>query len=60
MRTHMALHLVNAVAWLDYGARVTGANMEPGKGRVDLQLEAMSKEFGQRSSGGSTSTSTRT
>jgi misacylated tRNA(Ala) deacylase len=47
MRTHMALHLVNAVAWLDYGARVTGANMEPGSGRVDLQLEAMSKQFGE-------------
>jgi misacylated tRNA(Ala) deacylase len=46
MRTHMALHLVNAVAWIDYGARVTGANMEPGSGRVDLHLEAMSKQFG--------------
>ena len=46
MRTHMALHLVNAVAWVDYGARVTGANMEPGQGRVDLQLEAMSTRFG--------------
>jgi misacylated tRNA(Ala) deacylase len=47
MRTHMALHLVNAVAWIDYGARVTGANMEPGSGRVDLHLEAMSKQFGE-------------
>jgi misacylated tRNA(Ala) deacylase len=47
MRTHMALHLVNAVAWLDYGARVTGANMEPGRGRVDLHLEHMSQAFGQ-------------
>jgi misacylated tRNA(Ala) deacylase len=47
MRTHMALHLINAVAWLDYRARVTGANMEPGSGRVDLHLEHMSQAFGQ-------------
>lgn len=47
MRTHMALHLVNAVAWLDYGARVTGAHMEPGRGRVDLHLTTMSQAFGQ-------------
>jgi misacylated tRNA(Ala) deacylase len=47
MRTHMALHLVNVVAWRDHQARVTGAHMEPGTGRVDLQLETMSKEFGQ-------------
>ena len=46
MRTHMALHLVNAVAWLDYKARVTGAHMEPGRGRVDLHLESMSQAFG--------------
>jgi misacylated tRNA(Ala) deacylase len=46
MRTHMALHLVNAVAWRDHRARVTGAHMEPGKGRVDLELETMSKELG--------------
>jgi misacylated tRNA(Ala) deacylase len=47
MRTHMALHLVNAVAWIDFQARVTGASMEPGRGRVDMELEAMSKQFGQ-------------
>jgi misacylated tRNA(Ala) deacylase len=47
MRTHMALHLVNAVAWIDYRARVTGASMDPGKGRVDMELESMSKQFGQ-------------
>ncbi|WP_028066541.1 alanyl-tRNA editing protein [Solirubrobacter soli] len=47
MRTHMALHLVNAVAWIDYQARVTGAHMEPGKGRVDLQLASMSQALGE-------------
>jgi misacylated tRNA(Ala) deacylase len=46
MRTHMALHLVNAVVWLDHGARVTGAHMSPGAGRVDLELGAISKQFG--------------
>jgi len=45
MRRHMALHLVNAVAWLDHHARVTGAHMTPGAGRVDLELGAMSKEL---------------
>ncbi len=47
MRTHMALHLVNTVAWLDYGARVTGAQIRPGTGRVDLQLESMSNSLGE-------------
>jgi misacylated tRNA(Ala) deacylase len=47
MRTHMALHLVNAIAWIEYRARVTGADIRPGKGRVDLHLDAMSQAFGQ-------------
>jgi misacylated tRNA(Ala) deacylase len=47
MRTHMALHLVNAIAWRDHGARVTGADMQPGRGRVDLHLERMSQDLGQ-------------
>jgi misacylated tRNA(Ala) deacylase len=48
MRTHTALHLLNGVIWLDHGARVTGANMTPGEGRLDFELEAMSQELGRQ------------
>jgi len=30
MRTHTALHALCGVVWRDYGAQVTGGNMEPG------------------------------
>ena len=45
MRTHTALHLLNGVIWVDYGAKVTGANMSPGEGRLDFELPAMSQGF---------------
>ena len=45
MRTHTALHLLNGVIWVDYRAKVTGANMTPGQGRLDFELPAMSQEF---------------
>ena len=32
MRTHTALHVLSAVIWRDFGAKVTGGNMEPGGG----------------------------
>jgi misacylated tRNA(Ala) deacylase len=48
MRTHTALHLLNGVIWLDHGARVTGANMTPGEGRLDFELETMSQELGRQ------------
>jgi len=47
MRTHTALHVLSAVIWRDWGAKVTGGNMEPGVARMDFELEAMSVEFGQ-------------
>jgi len=47
MRTHTALHVLNGVIWLDHGARVTGAHMTPGEGRLDFELPAMSQEFGR-------------
>src|SRR5262245_5750831 len=34
MRTHTALHALCGVVWRDYGAQVTGGNMEPGSGRM--------------------------
>lgn len=47
MRTHTALHVLSAVVWRHYGAKVTGGNMEPGRARMDFELEAMSTEFGR-------------
>ncbi|MBN1327602.1 MAG: alanyl-tRNA editing protein [Candidatus Cloacimonetes bacterium] len=45
MRTHTALHMLSAVIWRDYQAQVTGGNMEPLKGRLDFELEAMNAEL---------------
>jgi len=45
MRTHTALHVLCGVVWRDYGAQVTGGNMEPGAGRMDFEFERMSAEL---------------
>ena len=45
MRTHTALHTLCGVVWRDYGAQVTGGNMEPGGGRMDFEFERMSAEL---------------
>ncbi|HMJ03117.1 MAG TPA: alanyl-tRNA editing protein [Conexibacter sp.] len=45
MRTHTALHVLCAVVWRDHGAKVTGANMEPLRGRMDFELEGLSGEL---------------
>jgi len=45
MRTHTALHVLCAVVWRDYGAKVTGANMEPLRGRMDFEFEHLSGEL---------------
>ncbi len=47
MRTHTALHALSGVVWRDFGAKVTGGNMEPGMARMDFELESMSVEFGR-------------
>ena len=47
MRTHTALHILCGVVWRDYGALVTGGNMEPGRGRMDFEFETMRKELVQ-------------
>jgi misacylated tRNA(Ala) deacylase len=46
MRTHTALHVLSGVIWRDYGAKVTGGNMDPGEARMDFELEAMPPGFG--------------
>jgi misacylated tRNA(Ala) deacylase len=45
MRTHTALHILCAVVWRDYGAKVTGASMEPLRGRMDFEFEHLSGEL---------------
>jgi misacylated tRNA(Ala) deacylase len=45
MRTHTALHTLCGVVWRDYGAQVTGGNMEPGAGRMDFEFERMSADL---------------
>ncbi len=45
MRTHTALHILCGVVFRDYGALVTGGNMEPGKGRMDFEFEHLRAEL---------------
>jgi misacylated tRNA(Ala) deacylase len=39
------MHILCGVVWRDYGALVTGGNMEPLKGRMDFEFETMHKEL---------------
>ncbi len=41
MRTHTALHVLCGVVWRDYGALVTGGNMEPLEARMDFEFETL-------------------
>ncbi|MFN8529953.1 MAG: alanyl-tRNA editing protein [Anaerolineae bacterium] len=45
MRTHTAMHILCGVVWRDYGAQVTGGNMEPLQGRMDFEFERLQKEL---------------
>ena len=45
MRTHTSLHILCGVIWRDYGAQVTGGNMEPLAARMDFEFENMTAEF---------------
>ena len=47
MRTHTALHALSGIVFRDYGAKVTGGNMEPGAARMDFELETIGAEFGR-------------
>jgi misacylated tRNA(Ala) deacylase len=48
MRTHTALHALSGIVFRDYGARVTGSNMEVGGiARMDFELETITPEFGR-------------
>lgn len=45
MRTHTAMHILCGVVWRDYGAHVTGGNMEPLAGRMDFEFERLQKDL---------------
>ena len=45
MRTHTAMHILCGVVFRDFGAQVTGGDMEPLKGRMDFEFENMTKEL---------------
>jgi misacylated tRNA(Ala) deacylase len=45
MRTHTAMHILCGVVWRDYGAQVTGGNMEPLEGRMDFEFETMHQDL---------------
>ena len=48
MRTHSALHLLSGVVFRDFGALVTGGNMEPGEARMDFGLPEVPPDFKDR------------
>ena len=45
MRTHSALHVLCGVVFRDYGALVTGGDMEPLAGRMDFEFERMQADL---------------
>lgn len=45
MQTHTALHILCGVVFRDYGALVTGGNMDPGQGRMDFEFATMRAEL---------------
>ncbi len=47
MRTHSGLHVLCGVVFRDYGALVTGGNMEPGEARMDFNLPVVPDGFKQ-------------
>jgi misacylated tRNA(Ala) deacylase len=48
MRTHSGLHLLSGVVFRDFGALVTGGNMEPGEARMDFNLPDIPGDFKAR------------
>lgn len=41
MRTHTAFHILCGVVWRDYGAQVTGGNMDVLQGRMDFEFASL-------------------
>ena len=45
MRTHTAMHVLCGTVFREYGALVTGGDMEPRKGRMDFEFASMHGEL---------------
>ncbi len=45
MRTHTAMHVLCGTVFRDYGALVTGGEMEPLAGRMDFEFERLQREL---------------
>lgn len=45
MRTHTAMHILCGVIFRDFGASVTGGEMEPLRGRMDFEFESLHKDL---------------
>ena len=45
MRTHTAMHVLCGTVFRDFGALVTGGDMEPLKGRMDFEFERLEREL---------------
>ncbi|MDX9990413.1 MAG: alanyl-tRNA editing protein [Anaerolineales bacterium] len=45
MRTHTALHVLCGTVFRDYGAQVTGGNMDPLEGRMDFEFATLRAEL---------------
>ena len=45
MRVHTALHILCGVIWRDYGAHVTGGNMDVLRARMDFEFENMHQDL---------------
>jgi misacylated tRNA(Ala) deacylase len=48
MRTHSGLHVLCGVVYRDFGALVTGGNMEPAEARMDFNLPEVPADFKTR------------
>ena len=48
MRTHSGLHVLTGVVFRDFGALVTGGNMEPLTARMDFDLAEVPPDFKDR------------
>jgi misacylated tRNA(Ala) deacylase len=48
MRTHSGLHVLCGVVFRDFGALVTGGNMQPGEARMDFNLPEIPSDFKTR------------
>jgi misacylated tRNA(Ala) deacylase len=47
MRTHSAMHVLSAIVFRDFAAKVTGSSMDPGLGRMDFNLAELPADFKQ-------------